>query len=86
MSRRPGSATSRTGVSLSFVCAMSLVGGFAHAADDARSPFGREPQVSPDAPNQPQLGSARLDPGTTYRNVIVYRLFVNEARARSGRV
>ena len=41
-----------------------------------------EPQVSPDAPNQPQLGSARLDPGATYRNVIVYRLFVRESRAR----
>lgn len=40
-----------------------------------------EPQVSPDAPNQPKLGSARLDPGATYRNVIVYRLFVNGARA-----
>lgn len=41
-----------------------------------------EPQVSPDAPNQPQLGSARLDPGATYRNVIVYRLFVSGDRAR----
>lgn len=32
-------------------------------------------------PNQPKLGSARLDPGATYRNVLVYRLFVNGARA-----
>lgn len=40
-----------------------------------------EPQLPPDVPNQPKLGSARLEPGTTYRNVIVYRLFVNAARA-----
>ena len=32
-----------------------------------------EPQVFPDTPNQPAFGSARLDPGQTYRNVIVYR-------------
>ncbi|WP_010186215.1 aldose epimerase family protein [Sphingomonas sp. PAMC 26605] len=32
-----------------------------------------EPQVFPDTPNQPMLGSARLDPGQTYHNVIVYR-------------
>lgn len=32
-----------------------------------------EPQVFPDTPNQPQFGSARLNPGQTYRNVIVYR-------------
>ncbi|MFC4313511.1 aldose epimerase family protein [Steroidobacter flavus] len=36
-----------------------------------------EPQLPPDVPNQPKLGSARLEPGATYRNVIVYRLFVN---------
>ncbi|MGY2736252.1 aldose epimerase family protein [Sphingomonas sp. UYP23] len=35
-----------------------------------------EPQVFPDTPNQPTLGSARLDPGQTYRNVIVYRFSV----------
>jgi len=32
-----------------------------------------EPQVFPDTPNQPAFGSARLDPGQTYRNIIVYR-------------
>lgn len=32
-----------------------------------------EPQVFPDTPNQPALGSARLDPGQTYHNIIVYR-------------
>lgn len=32
-----------------------------------------EPQVFPDAPNQPGFPSARLDPGEVYRNVIVYR-------------
>lgn len=33
-----------------------------------------EPQVFPDTPNQPAFGSARLDPGQVYRNIIVYRL------------
>jgi len=32
-----------------------------------------EPQVFPDTPNQPAFGSARLDPGKSYRNIIVYR-------------
>lgn len=32
-----------------------------------------EPQLFPDTPNQPSLGSARLAPGETYRNTIVYR-------------
>lgn len=32
-----------------------------------------EPQIFPDTPNQPDFGSARLDPGETYRNVIVYK-------------
>jgi aldose 1-epimerase len=32
-----------------------------------------EPQLFPDTPNQPGFPSARLDPGQTYRNVIVYR-------------
>ncbi len=32
-----------------------------------------EPQVFPDTPNRPEFGSARLDPGQVYRNVIVYR-------------
>ena len=33
-----------------------------------------EPQLFPDAPNHPEFGSARLVPGNTYRNVIIYRL------------
>lgn len=33
-----------------------------------------EPQVFPDTPNQPAFGSARLDPGQVYRNIIIYRL------------
>jgi aldose 1-epimerase len=41
-----------------------------------------EPQLPPDTPNQPKLGSARLEPGATYRNVIVYRLFVSAARSQ----
>ena len=32
-----------------------------------------EPQAFPDTPNHPQFGSARLDPGQTYRHVIVLR-------------
>jgi aldose 1-epimerase len=32
-----------------------------------------EPQVFPDTPNRPEFGSARLDPGKTYRNRIIYR-------------
>ena len=32
-----------------------------------------EPQLFPDTPNQPALGSARLAPGEEYRNLIVYR-------------
>lgn len=32
-----------------------------------------EPQVFPDTPNQPAFGSARLNPGQTYRNTIIYR-------------
>ena len=35
--------------------------------------FVLEPQLFPDTPNQPTLGSARLDPGSTYLNQIVYR-------------
>jgi aldose 1-epimerase len=33
-----------------------------------------EPQLFPDTPNHPEFGSARLAPGNTYRNVIIYRL------------
>ena len=32
-----------------------------------------EPQLFPDTPNQPAFGSARLNPGETYRNVIEFR-------------
>ena len=32
-----------------------------------------EPQVFPDTPNKPAFGTARLDPGKTYENRIVYR-------------
>jgi aldose 1-epimerase len=35
--------------------------------------FVLEPQLFPDAPNQPAFPSARLDPGRTYVNRIVYR-------------
>ncbi|MBT2134693.1 galactose mutarotase [Croceibacterium sp. LX-88] len=35
-----------------------------------------EPQIFPDTPNQPEFGSARLDPGKVYQNSIVYRFSV----------
>ena len=39
-----------------------------------------EPQIFPDTPNQPVLGSARLAPGETYRNVMTYRFFTGARR------
>ena len=39
-----------------------------------------EPQLFPDTPNQPAFGSARLAPGETYRNIIVYRLNTGQAK------
>lgn len=41
-----------------------------------------EPQIFPDTPNQPSFGSARLDPGDTYRNLIVYRFTVMAQKKR----
>lgn len=41
--------------------------------------FVLEPQIFPDTPNQPVFGSARLDPGQTYDNRIVYRFSVESA-------
>ena len=35
-----------------------------------------EPQLFPDTPNQPAFGSARLDPGKSYRSIIVYRFSI----------
>lgn len=34
-----------------------------------------EPQLFPDAPNQPSFPSVRLEPGQTYHNAMVYKLF-----------
>ena len=39
-----------------------------------------EPQVFPDTPNRPEFGSARLDPGQTYRNVIIYHFSTSDRR------
>ena len=39
-----------------------------------------EPQLFPDAPNQPRFPSARLDPGQTYRNLIVYKFTTGAQR------
>ncbi|WP_246587085.1 aldose epimerase family protein [Stakelama flava] len=38
-----------------------------------------EPQLFPDSPNQPDFPSARLDPGSIYRNRIVYDFFTADA-------
>lgn len=38
-----------------------------------------EPQMFPDTPNRPEFGSVRLDPGQTYRNLIVFRLSTSPA-------
>lgn len=32
-----------------------------------------EPQMFPDTPNRPEFGSVRLEPGETYRNIILFR-------------
>lgn len=37
-----------------------------------------EPQHFPDAPNKPQFAPVRLDPGQTYRNVMVFHLSVEK--------
>jgi aldose 1-epimerase len=42
-----------------------------------------EPQIFPDTPNKPEFGSARLDPGQTYANRIVYRFSTTPAAAEA---
>ncbi|HXG81360.1 MAG TPA: galactose-1-epimerase, partial [Sphingomicrobium sp.] len=37
-----------------------------------------EPQMFPDTPNKPEFGSARLNPGETYHNVILFRFSVQK--------
>lgn len=37
-----------------------------------------EPQKFPDTPNQPQFGSARLDPGKPYRHVMIIRTSIEK--------
>jgi aldose 1-epimerase len=39
-----------------------------------------EPQMFPDTPNHPDFGSIRLDPGETYRNIIIWRFSTGAAR------
>lgn len=50
-------------------------GGQAYRMGDA---IVMEPQVFPDAMNQPGFPSIRLNPGQTYRNVMTYRLFTEK--------
>lgn len=38
-----------------------------------------EPQMFPDTPNRPEFGSVRLEPGQTYRNIIIWE-FSTDAR------
>lgn len=42
--------------------------------------FVLEPQLFPDTPNHPDFGTARLDPGKEYRNVMTYRFSVAKTR------
>ena len=53
-------------------------GGHVYRQGDA---FVLEPQLYPDTPNQPSFGSARLEPGHEYRNLIVYEFTTESARA-----
>ena len=39
-----------------------------------------EPQMFPDTPNRPEFGSIRLEPGQTYRNIIIWRFSTAPAR------
>jgi aldose 1-epimerase len=50
--------------------------GLAYRQSDA---LALEPELFPDTPNQPAFGSARLDPGQTYRTVITYRFSTSPA-------
>lgn len=40
-----------------------------------------EPQRFPDTPNRPEFGSLRLEPGETYRNMILFRFSVTKDRS-----
>ena len=42
--------------------------------------FVLEPQIFPDTPNRPAFGSARLAPGQTYENRIIYRFSTSNAK------
>ncbi len=53
------------------------VTGKAHVIYRQGDALALEPQVFPDTPNHPQFGSARLNPGQTYENRIVYRFSVH---------
>jgi aldose 1-epimerase len=39
-----------------------------------------EPQMFPDTPNHPEFGSVRLEPGQTYRNIIIWAFSTNARR------
>jgi aldose 1-epimerase len=41
--------------------------------------FVLEPQIFPNTPNEPTFGSARLDPGQAYHNLIVFRFSIAKA-------
>jgi aldose 1-epimerase len=53
--------------------------GHIYRAGDA---FVLEPQIFPDTPNQPAFGSARLELGQTYRNIMSYRLTAGSTKKR----
>ncbi|WP_245841778.1 aldose epimerase family protein [Sphingomonas lenta] len=43
-----------------------------------------EPQLFPDTPNRPEFPSARLNPGQTYRNIMVYRFQTSRGAAATA--
>ena len=44
-----------------------------------------EPQMFPDTPNRPEFGSVRLNPGQTYRNVILFKFSTVGSAPGTGR-
>jgi aldose 1-epimerase len=39
-----------------------------------------EPQMFPDTPNRPEFGSVKLEPGQTYRNIIIWQFSTDSGR------
>jgi len=59
---------------------MSLEGKLALVAAAPVAIAAPDAALFPDTPNQPAFGSARLNLGQTYRNVMIYRLSSGQAK------